>query len=203
MATNTPIVMGGTILPYDLDTQGSPMIRIITLDAQGNPHNTTASPGVVTMAAGTASVQVLNTTANPGIMGLTGNLPHLMANGPRTVAVVTYADLPTSNTTFYFTAMQVMHRYARQRTFGFTSSLNEDVTLDSISPTDSFYNPEGANDYGDGTGTLAKLSNGTSATYDSQSHPSLSMAADSFQYALAITNVPTTGSVGVYLTELL
>lgn len=202
MATDTPIVMGGTIIPYEYDAQGLPMARIITLDAAGNPQNSTASPGVVKMVAGTASVQILNTTGNPGIMGLTGNLPPLVVSGPRTVASVTYADLPTSNTTFYFTAMEVMHRHARQRTFAFTTTMNEDVTIDSISPTDSYYNPNGANDYGDGTGKLATLSNGTSASYDSQSHQSLAMAADSFQYGLAITNVPSTGSLAVYLTEL-
>ncbi len=202
MATDTPIVMGGTIIPYEYDAQGLPMARMIVMDAAGNPQNSTASPGVVKMVAGTASVQILNTTGNPGIMGLTGHLPPLVANTPHTVAMVTYADLPTSNTTFYFTAMQVMHRHARQRTFAFVSTLDEAVTIGAISPTDSYYNPDGSNDYGDGTGTLAKIANGESASYDSQSHLSLAMAADSFQYALAITNVPSTGSLGVYLTEL-
>ena len=61
MATDTPIVMGGTIIPYEYDAQGLPMARMIMLDAGGNP-NATGTPILVQSVNGTDTPVPINVT---------------------------------------------------------------------------------------------------------------------------------------------
>lgn len=83
MATNTPIVMGGTILPYDLDNNGHPLIRIVFLDHNGFRIGSTASPAMMT---------------NVGNNGLLPTTSGVLATGPISIPASAQYNSPSLTT---------------------------------------------------------------------------------------------------------
>ena len=131
----------------------------------------------------------------------------LTANAPVLVGTIPYSDFTTASSTYYQAFQSVMQRNARQRAIAIVNGLNEDVTSVNINPYDSTYSSGG--NVGVGMTWSSGVNAGFNSTFASNAASNnlmglLGAPVDSFQLGLGMgSTLPTSGSVTVYVSELL
>ena len=131
----------------------------------------------------------------------------LTANAPVLVGTIPYSDFTTASSTYYQAFQSVMQRNARQRAIAIVNGLNEAITSVSINPYDSAYSNGG--NVGIGFSWSSGVRAGFNSTFSSTGASNnliglIGSPVDSFQLGLGMgATLPTSGSVTIYLSELL
>ena len=194
-------------------TNPTAFIPILTPGAPVDVKNPTSADAQVTVVyLGENPSQLMASlfaTTSTLTTQLTGSNAPLTAAAPKLIATIPYSDITTASAVTSINSTAVLSRNARQRSFTIVQGLNEALTSFAMQLFDSSI--QGAsgdgNWWGDGaiqqTAGMSPGSFGmlTSAFYN---HGALAANVDSVRFLIGMgSTLPTTGSLSVYVTELI
>lgn len=174
--------------------------------AQILPLREPPAPGAGTLAAADQSAL---SGAGVTAVQLTGSNAPLTAAAPKLIATIKASDITTASGITRIDFEGVLSRNARQRTFTLIQGLNEALTSFQIQPFDSSIqgNSGVGNWWGDGSSqqTSGMLSNSMgNISSVSSGDGALAANADSLSFLIGMgATLPTTGTLDIYVTELI